>query len=237
MPAVAERAGAGTSAGRLAGLRALTVAQKLLVTDELWTGELIRVRQSGVVSDEDLAVFEELGQELHSDLAAIRPLSTELRLMLNDDLTDENVDDALRALVEAEPSLEVASRWLDGESLPDYSFRGAAIAACEYVEAEAPQESNEIQIKLSELRERRVPPADLPQRLRCSLIAVAAAGALVGAIAGAGAAVVTGVGGAGLVLAYVGAGAVSVSALATGVLCWVEAKCPSVLAAIGRFRR
>lgn len=73
--------------------------------------------------------------------------------------------------------------------------------------------------------------------MRCGLILVAAVGALVGAIAGGAAATPAGVTGVALALVYVGAGAWSVSAIATGIYCWVEAKCPGHLPGIGRFRR
>lgn len=237
---VRERPSARSSAGRLAAINTAIVAERLLVTDDFWTAELARLadlreRTGQKPTDEDIVVLQGVAQDLQTGLAQIRPLATELQMMLDSDVNDEEVNEALSAVADYMSRPEITSLW--DENLPDYSFRGAAIASCEYVSEEAPREANEIMLQLAALKDGSIPPGDLGPRIRCGLILVAASGALVGAIAGGAAAAVAGATGVALTLAYISAGAWSVSAIATGIYCWAEAKCPGHLPGIGRFRR
>lgn len=236
---VRERPNARSAAGRLAAVNTQILAERLLVTDDFWTAELGRLSSlkestGREPTKEDIVTLEGVAQDLQTGLNEMQRAAGELRMMLDSDVTDEEVNEALSAVADYVSRPEIAS-W--DHSLPDYTFRGAAIAACEYVAEEVPREANEIMLQLSALRDASIPPGDMSRRMKCSLILVAASGALVGAIAGGAAAAVGGVTGVALTLAYIGTGAWSVSTLATGVYCWVEAQCPGHLPHIGGRRR
>jgi hypothetical protein len=226
---------AKSSAGRLAALNALAGAHRLIVMDDLWTAELRGLLARGEAPPEDTETLQELGNDLRAGLTEVQPLARDLGWMLND-LTEAEVEEGLDALASqvVQPG-DVSSEWRAW--LPDYTFRGAAIAACDYIVSEAEAEAAAVGKQLAELRDGAVPSGDLGRAFKCALILVTAAAAVVGAVGGAAAGVAAGAVGAAAILAWTGAGAWCLSAVTAGILTWSEAKCSSTLAFIGRGRR
>jgi hypothetical protein len=122
------------------------------------------------------------------------------------------------------------------EALPDYSFRGAAISACAYIVEQASSERNNIQIKLSEVEAGELPLGDFRLPLRCAVVLLVAAGAIVGIVAGAGAVVAGGAAGTALTLTYVSAGGWTVSSVVAAGVAWSKERCPGALESIGGIR-
>jgi len=226
---------ANSPAGKLAAARAFAATQRLIVADDFWKSELERLAYVGEIRADELATMEDAAVDLLGALADIQPLARELRMMLDGELTDEDVEEALDKLAEAASQPDVPSRWR--QALPNYNFRGAAIAACDYIREEAAGESNSIQRELAQLRQGSVPHSGLSRNMKCALILMCAATGVVASAAGVAAAAAAGAAGAALTWTWVGAGFWSASVASGGVVAWSGAQCPGVLAAIGRLRR
>lgn len=233
--AVIDRSIAGSAQGRLIALRGSAVAQRLLTIDDFWTAQLEDVADRGEVSEEDLAVLRDAAFHLNQGLAEVQPLADEIRMMLDGDLAEAHVDEALDRIAEFSSQSEMSAQWR--EALPDYSFRGAAITACAYIVEQAPRETSEIQMKLSQLEAGELPPGDFRLPLRCSLVLLIAAGAVVGIVAGAGAVVAGGAVGAALTFTYVSAGGWTVSTVVAAGVAWSKERCPRALGAIAGSER
>jgi hypothetical protein len=202
--------------------------------DDFWTAQLGYMAERGEVTEDDLVALRETAFDLHRGLAEVQPLANEVRLMLEYDLKEEEVEQVLDLLAGLSSQPELPALWR--EALPDYSFRGAAISACTYIADHAAEEANGIQIKLGQLEHGPLPLGDFHLPLRCAVVLLIAAGAVVGAVAGAGAVVASGASGLVLVLAYVSAGGWTVSSAAAAGAAWTTEQCPGALRAIGGAR-
>lgn len=212
----------GTPEGRLAGMQALALIERLLLLDELWT----RLMDDAASGDDRSAldrpdVMRDLGRDIDAALGEVADRAYEVRLML-DSLTDEQFDRALDA-VAATPGAPPELRSTLTDALPDYEPRGAAITACDYIVATHAEESALLYQKLDALERGEALGGDLRFPFRCAgFLAVVGAGVAATVITGGAAAVV------GLQLA---------SAVGGGVYGWSGAGCPRVLPEISFGRR
>lgn len=244
--ASAQSATVQSSSGLLAALKALTAAQQLIVIDDFWTAELNRLGRSRRpdVSRPDTEMLSEAGVDLQVGLADIRPRAYALRMMLERELTEEDFDKAVRGLAEESESNapNLAAQWRDAVAGLDFgeeqiTFREAVIAACDYVVAEAPRESAEIGVKLSQIRDGLIPQGDMGQGMRCALVLVVAGASIAGAACALPAAAAASAPAAVMAWTWAGAGSWWLASACAGVLSWTEMRCPGLMSVIRRRRR
>ncbi|HEX2126183.1 MAG TPA: hypothetical protein VHF45_06460 [Thermoleophilaceae bacterium] len=210
----------GTPAARRAAMRASLVAYRLVALDELWTAEVDAAQ--GAPGEADLRELEELARELSDVLTESRDHAYELRMMLDEQVSDDAFTEALDAISEspAAPSDLLEMLVL---SVPEYEPRSAVITACDYIRETADSESALLHEKLSALQSGGAAQGDVRMPFKCAALLMLVGGGAVASI---------GLGGAPL---FVG---MSVgSQVGLGALAWIEGKCPNLLAEIGFGRR
>lgn len=128
-------------------------------------------------------------------------------------MSDEEYARGIAAIVD---SPELAPGLADvRQTLGDAVSRGAAIAACEEIERDAPAESVLLREQLRALEDGMVPAGDLRRPFRCAMTLLALSAAVVAAV---------GPGGPGGPVVYVGLGAAGCTWFA--MRRWVSDKCP-----------
>lgn len=146
----------GTPEGRLAGMQALALMERLLLLDELWT-QLMDAAARG----EDRSALErpdvmrDLVRNMEAALRDIPDQAYELRMML-DSLTDEEFDRGLDAIAKA-PGAPSELQSTLAAALPDYEPRGAVITACDFIRATRDEESALLYRKLDALERGETP--------------------------------------------------------------------------------
>lgn len=173
-----RRPTARDSAGVLVTLRAPAVAQELISLDGFWTAELARLREADAASGAETAVIQEVGVDLQIGLQDVRGLAEDLLLMLERDLSDEDINEAL-ARLSTESQTDLTSEWQ--EALHGESLRDVAIGACTYIIENAPLESAEIAGKLVQLRAGSIPEGTFKKLMICSLTVFGTAAVVAGA--------------------------------------------------------
>jgi hypothetical protein len=149
-------------------------------------------------------------------LQEVRRLAGDLLLILERDLTDEDINEAL-ARLSTETETDLGSDWqnaLEGESLRD-----VAIDGCTYIVENAPLESAEISSKLIQLREGSIPEGTFKKMMICALAVFGTASALVSAATTVPFVVLPGV-------------TIMAAAVALGASAWLAADCHGATACV-----
>lgn len=175
----------GTPYGRLVSVRSLSLVQRLLMLDDLWTAELARTTAEGAVSEDTVAMLTQLVDEMRDGLEQLPDAAYEVRHML-DELRGERFDQALAAIGEAsEPRSDPGAMLSD--QLPDYEPQSATIAACDYIREKARAESALLDEKLAAIRRGESTPGDFLLPFRCAVHLLGLGTSVAGAILAGGA--------------------------------------------------
>ncbi len=212
----------GTPAGRYAAVQAMTLAQRLLALDDLWTAFAdSAVNSEDRLTVEEVGVIERLVGEIRDGLYLLDGAAYEVRTMLAAS-DDETVAEALDAISESSGG-PFQLRSLLTSALPDYEPRSAAITACDYLRENWGAESDLLGEKLAAVQSGEAPPGDWRFPFKCAAFLM---------VVGAGVAATIITGGA-----PVAVGLAVTNGVGGGVLGWTKAGCPDVLGAIGGGRR
>ncbi len=211
----------GTPAGSAAAMRAVTLVQRLLALDDVWTAQLEAAKGGGPVGDEDVEVAATLVADMQAGLDQLSA-EAELLSMILQAAGSARVEDGLATLagLPAAPD-DLVEMW--ETSLPDFTLWSASIEACQYLREEASAEKDVLAEKLERLRRGEVTEGDFRFPVRCAMHLMLGGGAVIATV---------GLGGA---PAFVLLGASCAAGQA--VMGWKDAGCPKVLPEISRGRR
>jgi hypothetical protein len=200
----------------------MTLAQRLLALDDLWTTFADSAVNGGDrLGNEEVEVIERLVGDIRDGLYLLDGAAYEVRTMLAAS-DDETVAEALDVISESSGvPLQLGS--LLTSELPDYEPRSAVIAACDYIRENWSAESDLLGDKLAAIQRGDAPPGDWRFPFKCAAFLL---------VVGAGVAATIVTGGA-----PVAVGLAVTNGVGGGVLGWTQAGCPNVLGAIGGGRR
>lgn len=215
MPAI------GTPAGSAAAMRTITLVQRLLALDDVWTAQLEAAKGGGPVSNEDVEVAATLVADMQAGLDQLQS-DAEVLSMILQAAGSAQFEDALAALagLPGTPD-DLVEVW--EASLPDFTLWSASIEACQYLRDEAPAEKDLLAEKLERLRRGEVTEGDFRFPVRCAMHLMLAGGTVIATV---------GLGGA---PAFVLLGASCAAGQA--VMGWKDGGCPRILPEISRGRR
>jgi len=145
---VREPSAAGDlGAGLLMAGEALAAIQRLQLLDDLWTSYLADADpEDRAALERDLPALQRLVSEMSTGL---RDLPGHLRVVrgLGDDFGQGVVEETLVAMLSSDPQgRELIGAFRD--QLGDVDFRGAVIAACDFLDASGQQTERELEDKL-----------------------------------------------------------------------------------------
>lgn len=221
MASVASIPGIGTPAGTAAAMRAVTLVQRLLALDDVWTAQLETAKRGSPVSADDVEVAATLVADMQAGLDQLHGEAELLALILQDagpTVFEEGL--AVLAQLPATPD-DLIEMW--EASLPDFTLQSASIEACQYLRDEAAAEKDLLAEKLERLRRGEVTEGDFRFPVRCAMHLMIAGGTVIA---------IVGLGGA---PTFVLLGAACAAGQA--VMGWTDGGCPKVLPQISRGRR
>ncbi|HEX5990165.1 MAG TPA: hypothetical protein VFY75_08140 [Solirubrobacterales bacterium] len=134
--------------------------------DDLWTAYLDGAATEDLERDRD--ELDHLAGGLIAAIEIAAESVARLRSML--EATDEEeLEFAMQQIFDRYPDVVRDSRERLADLLAEYSFRGAAIDACAFLENQLPDERRDVEKKRKKLAAGELQPGDLGARARCAL--------------------------------------------------------------------
>lgn len=139
---------------------------RLGAVDDVWTAYLDGAGPEDVERDRD--ELDHLAGRLITAIELGAESAGRLRSMLEATQEDE-IDGAMQQVFDRYPDVVRDSRERLSGLLIEYSFRGAAISACGFLESQLPAELRDVEEKRQRLSAGEFQPGDLSARARCAL--------------------------------------------------------------------